>query len=112
MRTLTLAGVTTDYSLVPLDLIRQRDLRAVCFTNQFILPRSHVPDTALLHQVLQADPVEKAVDLLTEVIPQFMCQTLMSVMAIIGSAATCGINGFIHGRHDLGNRNPACGTTQ
>ena len=77
-----------------------------------ILSHGDFPYTLLIHEVCQGNLIEETVDLLTEIIPQLMSQALVTLLAVTRAFAARGLDRFIHGRDDLGNRNPLGGAAE
>ena len=77
----------------------QTNLRAL--THFTILPDGDFLDKLFIHQASQSNVIEESVDLLTEIIPQFMRQATPSLLAVPRAVAACRFNSFINGRYDL-----------
>jgi len=83
---------------------RQTDFVCAGVPGAAVLTGSNQLDTAFIHQVLQADVVEELEYLVAEFIPEFMCQTLLSVVTIDGTTAARGVDSFVDCCNNLGNR--------
>ena len=84
---------------------RQTDFVRAGVPGAAVLTGSNQLDTAFIHQVLQADVVEELEYLVAQLIPEFMCQTLLPIVAICGTAAARGVDSLVDSSNDLGNCN-------
>jgi hypothetical protein len=77
-----------------------------------ILPVSDLLDDLFTHQVRQSNVIEEPVDLLAEIIPQFMRQAALALLAVTRTVAARGFNRLINCRDNLGDRDAVGGPTE
>ena len=71
-----------------------------------ILAAGDLPDNLFIHEIRQTYIIEEPVNLLTEVIPEFMRETTLTLLAVTRTVAARGFNRFVNGRDNLGDCNP------
>ena len=77
-----------------------------------ILPAGDILDHLFIHQTCQGNVIEEPVDLPAEVIPQFMRQATLTLLAVTRTVAARGFNRLVNSRDNLGDRNPVGGTAE
>jgi hypothetical protein len=85
----------------------QADFQSICVTDIAVLAGSHPLDTPLIHQILQTDIIEELEYLVAELVPQFVSQALLAIMAIDCTTAARGVDSLVYRGDDFGNGNPA-----
>lgn len=69
-----------------------------------VLPAGNHLNLPLSHQVTEADVAQELMDLVTEIRPQVVGQTLLAILAITLVAATGGIQGLTDRVHHFRNK--------
>lgn len=77
-----------------------------------ILPDGDFLDNLFIHQVCQGYVIEEPVDLLTEIIPQFMRQATLTFLAVTRTLAARGFNRLINSRNNLADRDAVGSSTE
>jgi len=88
----------------------QTNLRAL--THFAILPDGDFLDKLFIHQACQSNIIEEAVNLPTEIIPQFMRQATPTLLAVPRTVAARRFNRLINGRDNLADHDPIGGAAE